>query len=63
MTIWKDKNGRLLVRFWSRSMEVDWRPFELIGILPEFLKGTSLDEKWIPQALRKEYDEWIKEEW
>jgi hypothetical protein len=64
MTIWKDKTGRLLVRFWSRKIEADWLSYELIGIiLPEFTKTSSLpDDQWIPQVLRKEYDNWILSE-
>jgi len=64
MTIWKDKNGRLLVRFWSRKTETDWRSFEIIGIMQEFTKKSSLsDDKWIPQVLCKEYDKWILSEY
>lgn len=60
MEIWQDKTGRLLVRFWSRKMEADSESFELTGIIPEIIKKSSpVDEQWIPQILRKEYDKWI----
>lgn len=67
MTIWKDRNGRILVRFWSRSIDVEWRSFEVIGLVPKLIpsrqKGGSFDDGWIPQSLRDEYDQWISEEW
>lgn len=64
MTIWKDKIGRLLVRFWSHKSEVDWMSYELTGIkpesIPESVNPYSLDnDQYIPQVLRKEYDNWI----
>ena len=63
MTIWKDKAGRLLVRFWSRKIEADWLSYELSGIRPEVIKASSLaDDRWIPQVLRKEYDNWVLSE-
>ena len=29
--VWRSRNGRLFVRFWSRSAEVDWRSYEIFG--------------------------------
>lgn len=63
MDIWKDKTGRLLVRFWSYIRDVDWLSCELAGIMPESIKAYSIsDDQWIPPVLRKEYDNWILSE-
>lgn len=66
MDIWMTRDGRLLMRFWSRSMDIDGRSFEISGVntagIPANLPGTVWDEKWIPKAVREAYDKWIQEE-
>jgi hypothetical protein len=65
MEIWRDRTGRLLARFWSRSREVDDRSLEVIGIPPDAIPDRKPDEvfqdSWIPQGLRTEYEDWICE--
>lgn len=67
MDIWRDRGGRLLARFWSRNAEVDGRSIEVIGIpadaIPDHPQETAFSDIWIPEALRQEYEDWIKEEW
>jgi hypothetical protein len=62
MDVWRTRSGRLLVRFWSRSVWVDEASLEVIGFsprLPPRRKGAPLDARWVPQCLRDEYDAWI----
>lgn len=63
MDIWRDRDGRLLGRFWSRNAEVDGRSIEVIGIppnaIPDRSPETAFSDRWIPQALRQEYEEWV----
>ena len=62
MDVWFTRNGRLLARFWSHSNEVDWCSFEVIGFRhepPGKKKANDLNEDWVPQCLRDEYDSWI----
>lgn len=67
MDVWHDRKDRILIRFWSRSDEVDGRSFELHGISPKRCKTLASDEAfrddWIPAVLRRAYEEWIEEEW
>ena len=66
MDIWKSRDGRLLMRCWSRCKDVDWRSFEIKGIelaeISELPKFTGFHESWIPWAVRQAYDQWITEE-
>jgi hypothetical protein len=66
MDTWRTRNGRLLVRFWSRRAVLKRMSYEILGLpvsrqptadLPE--TGSDLDSSWIPRALRKNYHEWI----
>jgi hypothetical protein len=62
MDVWKDRNNRVFARFWSRSDDVDWCSYEIIGMsLANYDRHATapLDECWVPQCLRTEYDEWI----
>jgi hypothetical protein len=60
MDIWRDRDSRLLVRFWSRSDEVDDESWEIIGA-PDTrqLSSPPFDEAWIANCLREKYDEWV----
>lgn len=64
--IWIDSTGRLLARCWSHGTDVDWRSFEVVGfpssLIPEFQGRSSTDDSWIPESLRREYEEWVREE-
>jgi len=66
MDIWKTRDGRLLMRCWSRCKDIDWRSFEIRGMdmveIPARDKKTGFEESWVPEALRKAYDQWIQEE-
>ena len=60
--VWLTKNGRLVARFWSRSSDVDGMSLEVTGFSPDILlpnKLEGLDERWVPQCLRDEYDRWV----
>lgn len=65
LDVWLTRTGRLLARFWARREEVDWYAFEILGMgqtpLPRH-RNSDLDEYWVPQCLRKEYDDWILSE-
>lgn len=67
MDIWKTRDGRLLLRFWSRCQHVEWWSREVKGmdlsLVPEPVKGEVFQESWIPQAVRLEYDDWVDEEY
>jgi hypothetical protein len=65
MDVWLTRSGRVLARFWSRSSEVDGVSFEIVGVSrtpPASGKKYELDELWVPQCLRDEYDNWILSE-
>ncbi|PIP12074.1 MAG: hypothetical protein COX49_07610 [bacterium (Candidatus Stahlbacteria) CG23_combo_of_CG06-09_8_20_14_all_40_9] len=66
LDIWIDKTGRLLARFWSHGIDYDWISFEVVGfpssLIPEFSGRSSGDDSWIPESLRREYEEWVREE-
>jgi hypothetical protein len=59
MDIWKDRAGRLLVRFWSRNADVDWVSYEIVGVRKADLPEGMVEEAWIPACVREEYDTWI----
>jgi hypothetical protein len=66
MDIWQDRQGRLLMRCWSRSDEVDERSFEIKGMdlqaIPRLDKMRGFEDWWIPGAVREAYVEWVREE-
>ena len=61
MDIWQRKDGRLFVRFHASRKCIDSFSFELIGaeVPLELKRGVLLDESWVPQVVRDEYDAWI----
>lgn len=57
LDLWTNREGRFLARFWSRSQDVDWESWEVIGLTDtDFPTG---DERWVPQCLRQCYDSWV----
>jgi hypothetical protein len=66
MDIWLTRNGRLLMRCWSRCSDIDGCSFEIKGMattaIPWGEKETELQESAIPGAVREAYDEWVKGE-
>ena len=61
LDLWKTTNGRLLARFWSRRNDVGNESHEVVGYgNADF---PSQDERWVPEVLRREYDEWITANW
>lgn len=66
MDIWMTRAGRLLMRCWSRCQDIDGRSFEIKGLdtpeIPEPAKNAGLQDSWVPDAVRKTYNEWIREE-
>lgn len=66
MDIWKTREGRVLMRFWSRCSEIDWRSYEIKGLdparIPDKETGPAFSESWVPEAVRQAYDDWISEE-
>jgi hypothetical protein len=63
MDIWRDRRGRLFMRFWSRSDEIDWQSFEVkgldIGSIPEREREHCFVDCWLPQAVRDAYENWV----
>lgn len=60
MDIWRDRTGRLLARFWSRSDEVDSESWDILGVRDaDSLNGPPFDERWVPDCLRKQYGKWV----
>ena len=67
LDIWLTKDDRLLMRCWSRYMDIDGRSFEIKGLdtskIPKPEKNKVLDELWVPDVVRKTYEEWIQAEY
>lgn len=65
MDIWKTRDGRLFMRFWSRCKETDWYSYEIkgmdlaMGMIPPIVKGQALSDTWVPKAVRDEYEGWV----
>jgi len=63
MTIWKDREDRLLARFWSRGIYSERESYEIIGIKAELISRCQekdrYSDKWVPECLRDAYDEWV----
>jgi len=66
MDIWGTRDGRLLMRCWSRCEDIDGCSFEINGIdaaaIPQRDKKARFQESWIPKAVRNAYDRWIQGE-
>jgi hypothetical protein len=65
LDMWLTRSGRLLARFWSRSGDTDPMSVEVTGFSPKLQlpsKGSQLDERWVPQCLRKAYADWIEDQ-
>jgi len=64
MDIWRDRGGRLLMRCWPQSNEVDWQSFEIKGIelskIPDLDPNRGYQDAWIPKTVRDTYEEWIQ---
>ena len=67
MGIWLKRDGRLLMRFWSRNLDTDGRSFEILGVntsnIPAPHPPAGLVDYWVPKAVREAYDKWIMDEW
>ncbi|MDH4099092.1 MAG: hypothetical protein OEV28_00780 [Nitrospirota bacterium] len=63
MDIWKTSKGRVLMRFWSRNIDVEWCSYEVKGLdlrkIPDLPGPGSYADWWIPKSVRAEYDAWI----
>ena len=62
MDVWLMRSGRLLARFWSHGNEIDWQSMVVIGFShapPSKNTKREMNEDWVPQCLRDEYDKWI----
>jgi hypothetical protein len=60
LDIWRNRNNRLLVRFWSYCNDVDGESWELFGVpAAQFLTGQPFNESWVPDCLRNQYDQWV----
>jgi hypothetical protein len=66
MDLWLTRTGRLLARFWSYREDVDWISMEVLGLVPEQTPSRDLyplqSERWVPELLRSEYNNWILSE-
>lgn len=63
LDVWLRKDARIFVRFWSRREELDLLSFELRGhSIPEkIMPDTQLDESWVPEIVRDEFDYWVRD--
>ena len=57
MDIWRTREGRVLMRCWSRCQDIAWRSFEIKGLdLAAIRQGGSRapfsEESWILQSVR-----------
>ena len=63
MDIWKDKNNRLCMRFWSRGSDIDWESYEITGLKLDMERWSSkqftLTEDLLPTEIRHEYENWV----
>ena len=61
LDIWLTRDERLLMRCWSRCMDIDDRSYEIKGIdtakIPKPDKKSGLAESWVPAVVRKTYNE------
>lgn len=57
LDMWKTKDERLLARFWSRGKEIDRESYFVNWSSPTEL--AHHDERWVPEVLRKAYDNWV----
>ena len=63
MTIWRGRDRRMLVRFWSEDDDIEWRAFKIVGMLDTNITGNKMMGDWIPYRLRVDYDDWISDKW
>ena len=67
MAIWLKRDGRLLMRLWSRNLDTDGRSFGILGVdrsnIPAPHPPAGLVDYWVPKAVREAYDKWIMDEW
>lgn len=59
LDVWKSRDGRLLVRLWSRSRDVDTCSLEIHGFSAAdrtWQAPCRMNEQWVPHCLREEYD-------
>ena len=63
MDIRRGRDRRMLVRFWSKYDDIDWRAFKIVGMLDTDITGNKMMGDWIPYCLRVDYDDWISDEW
>lgn len=63
MDVWLSREGILYARFWSRSRYVEGCNYAVTGVAEppgRRKKGVAaLDERWVPELLRDEYDDWV----
>ena len=61
LDVWLRKDVRIFVRFWSPRKCLDILSFELRGHpIPKAIeRGRLLDESWIPEIIRDEYELWV----
>jgi hypothetical protein len=57
LDMWRGKDGRLLARFSSRGLEIDSQSYAVHW--GDQVELPYMDEKWMPEVLRKEYDNWL----
>lgn len=66
MDIWINRSGRLLMRCWSRCADADDCSFEIKGIapseIPEKDEREGFLDIWLPEVVRKTYEEWVEEQ-
>ena len=56
MTIWRGRDRRMLVRFWSKYDDIEWWAFKIVGMLYTDIAGTRMMVDCISYCLRVAYD-------
>jgi hypothetical protein len=66
MNIWLTSSGRLLMRLWSHCQDIDERSFEIKGLdaseITKPIRGSVLEDTWVPDIVRNTFNKWIDEE-
>jgi hypothetical protein len=63
LDVWQRKDGRIFIRFYATRKWLDRFFFELLGhpSPPNPKDSTGVPQKWVPEVVRDEYHEWIRD--
>lgn len=67
LDIWRNKEGCLFMRCWSRCGDFDNYSFEIkgvnVGSIPERQSNEAFSDVWIPKQVRRAYEDWVMSPW